>query len=89
MILNLHDVWDTQNSTPFASITCLIMNEINQKLSVLIRSEIISHSPKTTCSDADTKSIKSSSRVEKLRVLHFPSSVTFDSMQYEEHQNQL
>ena len=84
MILNHHAHWDTKNNTSFASIPFPIANEINQKLSMLVQSEIIAHSPKTTCSNTAIKHVKSSSGVEKLRMLHFLAVATFDFMKNEE-----
>ena len=60
------------------------MSEINQKLSMLNRSEIIAQYPKTTCADAGVKSIKSGGGTEKLRMLHFPATATLDSVKNEE-----
>ena len=84
MILNLHIHWETQNSTPFIGVTIPIMNADNATLSALIRSEIISHLPETVCADADIKSIKSGASIEKIRILHFPASATFNSMKHED-----
>ena len=46
--------------------------------------QIIAHSLKTTCADADIKSIKSGDGVEKLRMLHFLAIKTFDSVKDDE-----
>ena len=84
MTLNPRDHWDIKNNASFVSITIPVMNEINQILSMIIRSEIIAHSPKTTCADADIKSIKSCGGIEKLDMLHFTAAATFNSMKNEE-----
>ena len=87
MILNLHIHWETQNSTPFISVTIPIMNADNITFSVLIRSGIIFHLPKTVYANADIKSIKSiksGASVEKIRILHFPASAIFNSMKHED-----